>query len=184
MRSEKQKMLAGELYVADCPELAADNARASAWTDRFNAKIAMPAEERHAMLRELFASVGEGAFIRPPFHCDYGTNIKMGRNVYFNFNCVVLDVATVTFGDGVLVGPAVQIYTAAHPLDRQLRRSGLEYGKPIAIGDDVWIGGGAILCPGVTVGAGSVIGAGSVVTGDIPAGVLAVGNPCRIVRAL
>ncbi len=184
MRSEKQKMLAGEAYSAADEQLVRERLRARQLCHRIN-HLAPDAEQSELpnLLSQLLG-YATNAYITPPFYCDYGTNIKMGRNVYFNFNCVVLDVATVTFGDGVLVGPAVQIYTAAHPLDRQLRRSGLEYGKPIAIGDDVWIGGGAILCPGVTVGAGSVIGAGSVVTGDIPAGVLAVGNPCRIVRAL
>jgi maltose O-acetyltransferase len=122
--------------------------------------------------------------ITPPFSCDYGRNIRLGSAVYFNFNCVVLDVAPVTIGNHVLFGPAVQIYTAYHPLDAAERRSGIEYGKPVVLGDDVWVGGGAIVCPGVTIGAGAVIGAGSVVTRDVPPYVLAVGNPCRVLRDL
>ncbi len=181
MRSEKQKMLAGELYVADCPELAADNARASAWMDRFNAKIAMPAENRHAMLRELFASIGEGAFIRPPFHCDYGTNISLGAGAFLNFGCVILDVVAVSIGDMTQIGPGVQILTADHPRDAEERRRKLEFGRPVLIGSNVWIGGGALILPGVTVGDDAIIGSGAVVTRDVANGATVVGNPARIV---
>lgn len=121
--------------------------------------------------------------IQPPFHCDYGVNITLGARVFFNFNCVVLDVCRVTIGDYSMFGPAVQIYTATHPLDAATRRL-QEYGKPVVIGDDVWVGGGAIICPGVTVGSRSVIGAGSVVTRDVPDDVFAAGNPCRVIRAI
>ncbi len=180
MRSEKEKMLAGELYVADCPELAADNARASAWMDRFNARSSVPAEERHAMLAELFASVGDGASIRPPFYCDYGYNISLGSGVFLNFGCIVLDVARVSIGDMTQIGPGVQILTADHPRDPEQRRQRLELGRPIRIGANVWIGGGALLMPGVTVGDDATVGAGAVVTKDVPAGAVVVGNPARV----
>lgn len=179
MRTEKEKMLAGELYVADSPELAADNARASAWMDRFNATHAMPSEARHAMLRELFAAVGEGAFIRPPFWCDYGYNISLGTGVFLNFGCIVLDVVEVSIGEGTQIGPGVQILAADHPRDAASRRARLEFGRPIRIGANVWIGGGALIMPGVTVGEDAVIGAGAVVTRDVAAGVTVVGNPAR-----
>jgi maltose O-acetyltransferase len=126
----------------------------------------------------------QGVWIEPPFYCDYGSNITLGDKVYFNFNCIILDIAPVVIGSGVMFGPAVQIYTATHPLNAAERNSGLEFGLPISIGDDVWVGGGAIICPGVKIGARSVIGAGSVVTKDIPEDVLAVGNPCRVIRAI
>lgn len=128
--------------------------------------------------------MGEGVWIEPPFHCDYGSNIILGDKVYFNFNCVILDCAAVTIGSNVCFGPAVQIYTATHPLNAIERRAGLEFAKSIEIADDVWIGGGAIICPGVRIGARSVIGAGSVVTRDVPADVIAAGNPCRALRTL
>jgi maltose O-acetyltransferase len=134
-------------------------------------------------LQTLFAAGGDDVWLQPPFFCDYGSNISLGRKCFFNFNCIVLDVCRVTIGDHVLFGPAVQVYTATHPLDAELRRS-QEFGKPITIGSDVWIGGGAILCPGITVGSRTVIGAGSVVTRDVPDGVFAAGNPCRVIREL
>jgi maltose O-acetyltransferase len=140
-------------------------------------------EERSRILAELFGRETD-ATIQPPFYCDYGTNITLGKKVFFNFNCVVLDVAPVRISDYVLFGPSVQVYTATHPLSASERRMGLESGKPIVIGSDVWVGGGGILCPGVSIGARSIIGAGSVVTQDIPADVLAVGNPCRVLRSL
>lgn len=179
-RSEKQKMLAGELYTADCPELAADNARASAWIDRYNASLAASANERHAMLKELFASVGENTVVRPPFYCDYGYNISLGRGVFLNFNCIILDVVQVTIGDLTQVGPGVQILTPDHPRDPKERASGLECGRPICIGRNVWIGGGALIMPGVSIGDHAIIGAGSLVTRDIPAGATAFGNPARV----
>jgi maltose O-acetyltransferase len=179
MRSEKAKMLAGELYVADCPELAADSARANAWMDRYNARLSVPAEERHAMLCELFASVGEGAFIRPPFHCDYGYNISLGRGAFLNFGCVILDVARVSIGDMAQIGPGVQILAADHPRDPALRRQRLETGRPVRIGANVWIGGGALVMPGVTVGDDAIIGAGAVVTRDVAPGATVVGNPAK-----
>ena len=179
-RSEKQKMLAGELYSASCPELVADSAQASAWMDRYNASLTASAESRHAMLSELFAQVGEGAVIRPPFHCDYGYNISLGKGVFLNFNCIILDVVAVTIGDLTQIGPGVQILTADHPRDPEQRRSGLEFGRPITIGRNVWIGGGALIMPGVTVGDDAIIGSGSVVTRDVPAGATVVGNPAKV----
>jgi maltose O-acetyltransferase len=179
MRSEKQKMLAGELYRASCPELVADAARAAAWMDRYNARLAAPARDRHRMLSELFAHVGHGAVIRPPFHCDYGFNISLGDGVFLNFGCVVLDVVAVTIGDGTQIGPGVQILTADHPRAPAERASGLEFGRPVSIGRNVWIGGGALLMPGVTVGDDATIGAGAVVTRDVAAGSTVMGNPAR-----
>jgi maltose O-acetyltransferase len=180
-RSEKDRMLAGELYTAaNCPELAADNARANDWINRYNASLTASFEERHAMLTELFASVGEGAVIRPPFYCDYGYNISLGRGVFLNFNCIILDVVEVTIGDPTQIGPGVQILTPNHPRDPEQRRSGLEFGRPIHIGSNIWIGGGALIMPGVTIGDNAIIGAGSVVTRDVPAGATAFGNPARV----
>ena len=182
MRSEKEKMLAGEFYDASDPELLADRLRARELCQKLAALSPYAsAAERAALLAHLFG-VASDVYVTPPFFCDYGRNIELGRNVYFNFNCVILDVARVTVGNDVLFGPAVQVYTASHPMSARERRSGLQYGKPISIGNDVWLGGGAIVCAGVSIGDGSVIGAGSVVTGDIPPGVFAAGNPCRVIR--
>lgn len=176
---EKAKMLAGALYCADDPELAADAARAAAWMARYNASLAADPDARTAMLRELLAFVGDGAAIRPPFHCDYGTNITLGRGAFLNFNCVVLDVAAVSIGDLAQIGPGVQILTADHPREPALRRSRLELGRPIRIGDNVWIGAGALILPGVTIGDDAIVGAGAVVTRDVPAGRTVAGNPAR-----
>jgi maltose O-acetyltransferase len=177
-RTEKQKMLAGELYRVDA-ELAADQAAAKAWLVRYNAALAQPVSERHKILSERFAHVGNGAVIRPPFFCDYGYNIRLGDGVFLNFNCVILDVVEVVIGDRTQIGPAVQIYAADHPRDAETRRDGLEFGRPVRIGSDVWIGGGAIILPGITIGDGALIGAGSVVTRDVGAGVTVAGNPAR-----
>jgi len=178
LKTEKQKMLAGELYRPD-EELGAEQEAAKAWMARYNAALALPASERHALLRERLGHVGKDAVIRPPFFCDYGYNIRLGDGVFLNFNCIILDVVEVTIGDRTQIGPAVQIYAADHPRDAETRRAGLEFGRPVRIGCDVWIGGGAILLPGVTVGDGAVIGAGSVVTRDVPAGATVTGNPAR-----
>ena len=148
-----------------------------------NATRESDAVVRASILTALFGSCGAGVWLQPPFYCDYGSNIHLGEKVYFNFNCVLLDVCEIRIGARSLFAPAVQIYTATHPLDFELRKT-RELGKPVTIGSDVWVGGGAIICPGVTIGDKSVIGAGSVVTKDIPAGVLAVGNPCRVIREL
>ena len=178
-RSEKQKMLAGELYHAADPGIGADLAAAMAWLARYNAAGCLPQDARLALLAERFAAVGAGCNLRAPFFCDFGFNITLGRNVFMNFNCVILDVAAVSIGDDTQIGPLVQILTADHPRDAAIRRSGLESGRPIAIGRNVWIGGGAIITPGVTIGDDAIIGAGSVVTRDVPAGATVVGNPAR-----
>jgi maltose O-acetyltransferase len=184
MKSEKEKMLAGELYNPLDLELASDRLRARRLFQRLNDIPANQSEERARIIRQLIPSAGKGVWIESPFYCDYGTNITLGDKVYFNFNCVVLDVATVLIGSGVLFGPSVQIYAATHPMRAAERKLGLESGMPIEIGDDVWVGGGAIICPGVRIGGRSVIGAGSVVTRDIPDDVFAAGNPCRVIRAI
>jgi maltose O-acetyltransferase len=178
-KTQKQKMLAGELYRPDDAEIAADQAATKAWLVRYNAALALPVAGRHALLSERLARVGKDAVIRPPFFCDYGYNIRLGDGVFLNFNCVILDVVEVSIGDRTQIGPAVQIYAADHPRDAEARRSGLELGRPVRIGSDVWIGGGAIILPGVTIGDGAVIGAGSVVTRDVGAGVTVAGNPAR-----
>jgi maltose O-acetyltransferase len=175
-------MLAGELYSATDPELVADHLHAQYLLYRFNATRADAAEERRELLMELFGLFGRGSVVKPSFRCDYGYNILIGRNVFVNYDCVFLDCNRITIGDDVQIGPAVQLYTAQHPADPETRRSGLESALPVTVGDNVWIGGGAILCPGVTIGADTVIGAGSVVTRDVPAGVIAAGNPCRVLR--
>jgi maltose O-acetyltransferase len=182
--TEKEKMLAGELYDAQDPQLVAERRRAREMLQALNTSRDGQRELRLDVICRLFGGAGEGVWIEPPFFCDYGSNIRVGDRVFFNFNCVVLDVAAVTIGSDTMFGPAVQIYTAAHPLDAAERRKGLESAKPIVIGSDVWVGGGAIILPGVTIGSRSVIGAGSVVTKDVPEGVFAAGNPARVVRAL
>ena len=184
MSSEKEKMLRGDLYDPRDEQLSAERRRARLLTMALNDTSDEQQDERAKLIHQLIPNAGEGLWIEPPFHCDYGLNITLGDKVYFNFNCIVLDVAPVRIGSGVLFGPSVHIYTATHPLKSTDRRTGLEFAKPIEIGDDVWVGGGAIICPGVKIGARSVIGAGSVVTRDIPEAVIAAGNPCRVIRAV
>jgi maltose O-acetyltransferase len=184
MQTEKQKMLAGDLYDPLDPQLSAERRRARLLAKALNETRDDQQEERARLIRELIPAAGGDPWIEPPFFCDYGTNITLGEKVFFNFNCVILDVAPVHIGSRVMCGPAVQIYAATHPLSAAERRTGLELGKPIEIGDDVWIGGGAIVCPGVRIGARSVIGAGAVVTRDIPPDVFAAGNPCRVIREI
>ncbi len=183
MKTEREKMLAGELYDALDPELVQARERARDLCQDFNATREREQATRRQILCELLGSGGDSVWMQPPFYCDYGCHIHLGERVYFNFNCVVLDVCEVRIGDFSFFGPGVQIYTATHPLDARLRRT-QEFGKPVRIGSDVWVGGGAILCPGVTIGSRTVIGAGSVVTKDIPDGVLAAGNPCRVLREI
>lgn len=180
MTTEKTKMLAGELYTAADAELQSDHASAQAWMATYNAPEVASTQQRHAQLVAGLGRVGRDVVIRPPFHLDYGYNIALGDGVFMNFGCVVLDVVDVTIGDGTQIGPGVQILTADHPRDPELRRSGLEFGRPIRIGSNVWIGGGAIILPGVTIGDDALIGAGAVVTRDVPAGATAVGNPARV----
>jgi maltose O-acetyltransferase len=183
MRSERDKMLAGELYDPMDRELVAGRDRARDLCQDLNATREAQQDERRRILKELFGAGGVSVWMQPPFFCDYGSNIYLGERVFFNFNCVVLDVCEVRIGDFTLFGPAVQVYTATHPMNAELRRK-QEFAKPIAIGSDVWVGGGAIICPGVRIGSKSVIGAGSVVTRDIPEGVFAAGNPCRVIREI
>jgi maltose O-acetyltransferase len=183
MPSDREKMRAGELYDPRDPELVRAQHRARDLCRALNATRAGEESQRRQILQELFGAGGDSVQIQPPFFCDYGSNILLGERVFFNFNCVVLDVCPVRIGDYTLFGPSVQVYTARHPMDAHLRR-GQEFGKPVEIGPDVWVGGGAIICPGVRIGGRSVIGAGSVVTRDVPEGVFAAGNPCRVIREI
>ena len=183
MSSEREKMLAGEPYDPMDAELVAARERARDLCQALNATRDAEAETRRRLLRDLFAAGGDSVWMQPPFYCDYGSNIELGERVFFNFNCVVLDVCPVRVGDFTLFGPAVQIYTAMHPMNAELRRRE-EFGKPVEIGSDLWVGGGAIILPGVRIGSRAVIGAGSVVTRDIPGGIFAAGNPCRVIREI
>jgi maltose O-acetyltransferase len=179
--TEKEKMLAGELYNHRDPELTAAHKRAVALTGAFNRTAPDEEEKRQDILKELVDA--RGSFhVEPVFRCDYGFNIHIGDNFYANYDCTILDVCAVTIGDDVLLAPGVHIYTATHPLDPKTRRSALEYGKPVRIGSNVWIGGCAVICPGVSIGDDCVIGAGSVVTRDVPAGTMAAGNPARFIK--
>ncbi len=184
MRTEREKMLAGEPYLATDADLTRRRARARQLAARYNATGQDEPEARRALLCELLGRCGEGVWVEPPFYCDYGENIELADGAYLNFGCVMLDCARIRLGRNVLVGPGVQFLAATHPLDARERLSGRELAAPITVEENAWLGGGAILCPGVTIGANTTIGAGSVVTRDIPAGVLAVGNPCRVVRRL
>ncbi len=182
--TEKDKMLAGKLYDASDPVLAAERRRTRMLLSELNRSADDQEQLRRRVLSQLLPRAAELPQIEPPFYCDYGSNIEMGRDVYFNFNCVVLDVCRVTIGSRVLFGPAVQVYAATHPVEAEARATGLECGKPVTIGSDVWIGGGAILCPGVTIADRSVVAAGAVVPRDVPADVVVGGNPARVLRAL
>lgn len=175
-RSERDKMLSGDLYRPSDAEIQAELAATAEWVVRYNASLP---SDRHRLLLERFGRVGASAEIRPPFFCDYGFNIQLGAGVFLNFNCVILDVVSVEIGDGTQIGPAVQIYAADHPRNPAQRQAGLEFGRPVRIGRNVWIGGGAIILPGIVVGDDATIGAGSVVTKDVPAGATVRGNPAR-----
>lgn len=177
-------MLSGELYNALDEQLSNERTKARVLLKKLNDAAAGDSETVRNILRVLIPNTGKELWIQPPFYCDYGYNIEAGDNVFFNFNCVVLDVMKVSIGSRTLFGPNVQIYTATHPLNYRERATGLEYAKPIWIGDDVWVGGSVVICPGVTIGNRSVIGAGSVVTKDIPDDVFAAGNPCRVIRSI
>jgi maltose O-acetyltransferase len=186
MRTEREKMLAGEPFNAMDAELVEARKRARRLCHQMNTADPDDGELRASIIRELFGKTEEYAIVQPPFHCDYGSNIYLGRLVFFNFNCVVLDSAEIRIGDNVFIGPATQIYGATHPLDpaKRLELDIGTSGRPVTIGSGVWIGGGSIICPGVTIGDGCTIGAGSVVTRDIPPNSLAAGNPCRVIRTL
>ena len=183
MKSEKDKMLSGDYYNCNDEELVSERDYAKNLTFEFNNTRPSEKEKKQEILEQLINS--KGLFhIEAPFNCDYGYNIEVGENFYANYGCTILDVNRVKIGDNVLLGPNVQIYTAAHPTDPTERLTGREYGKPIKIGNNVWIGGGTIICPGVTIGQNVTIGAGSVVTKDVPDNVVAAGNPCKVIRAI
>ena len=184
MTTEKEKMLSGQMYDATDPQLRAEHRRARDLCKTLNDSHDNEQELRERIIRELFGRAGDAIWIETPFYCDYGANITLGNRVFFNYNCVILDPASVIIGNDVLFGPAVQVYTATHPISASKRRSWRESAQPVEIGSDVWVGGGAIICPGVHIGSRSVIGAGSVVTDDIPEDVFAAGNPCRCIRHL
>lgn len=177
-------MLSGEMYDPLDKTLSTERHLARLRFQRFNQLDENEKEERKKILKELIPNSGKNLWIEPPFYCDYGYNIKLGEKVFFNFNCIILDVMEVKIGSRCMFGPNVQIYTATHPLNHEERNSGREFAKPISIGEDCWIGGGAIICPGVSIGDRTVIGAGSIVTKDIPDDVFAAGNPCRIIRKI
>ena len=183
-RSQRERMLAGDLYLADDPELASESRRAARLLAEYNRTGVDDHEERQRVLHELLGNLGEGTEIRPPLYCDYGYQLSFGARVFANCGLVALDVARITVGDDVQLGPYVQLLTPTHPVEPGPRRAKWEAGEPIVIGDNAWLGGGAIVLPGVTIGADTVVGAGAVVTRDLPAGVVAVGNPARVVRVL
>ena len=178
----RERMLAGDLYIADDPELAALNAAALDLMSAYNATTVRQGSLRHQLLTELLGELGEDTEIRPPFYVDYGVHITVGARCFANYGLVALDVARITIGDDVQIGPNVQLLTPTHPVEPGLRRDKWEAARPITIGDNVWLGGGAIVCPGVSIGANTVVGAGAVVTRDLPADVVAVGNPARVIR--
>ena len=184
MKTEKEKMLAGELYNALDEQISNERTKARLLIKKLNDASADHIETVTAILKELIPNAGKDLWIQPPFFCDYGYNIEAGERVFFNFNCVVLDVMKVSIGSRTKFGPNVQIYTATHPINFKERATGLEFAKPIRIGEDVWVGGSVVICPGVTIGNRCVIGAGSVVTKDIPDDVFAAGNPCKVIRSL
>lgn len=183
-RSMRERMLAGDLYIADDVELAADHLRTMRLLEQFNRSAADAPEERQRLLRELLGSLGEGSLILPPFYCDYGYQTHVGARSFANFGLVALDVARISIGEDVQIGPNVQLLTPTHPVEAELRRAKWEAARPITIGNNVWLGGGVIVCPGVTIGDNTVVGAGAVVVKDLPASVVAVGNPARVVRSL
>ena len=182
MATEREKMLRGDLYIASDPELVAERERARRLWQSYNVLDPAAASAKRDILQQLLGAVGAKAVIEPPFFCDYGTMITLGPEVFVNFNCVFLDCSTIDIGAQTQLGPAVQLYTATHPIDAAARVAGPELARPIRIGRRVWIGGGSIVLPGVEIGDDTVIGAGSVVTRSVPAGVVAAGNPCRVIR--
>lgn len=183
-RSQRERMLAGDLYIGGDPESARIAQRAVQLADAYHRAAVADEGAARPLLAELLGSLGEGAFIKPPLYVDYGENIHVGARTFVNYNLTALDVVSITIGEDCQIGPNVQLLTPTHPLDPKPRRDKLEAAQPITIGDNVWLGGGVIVCPGVTIGENSVVGAGSVVTRDIPANVVAVGNPARVIREL
>ena len=183
-RSNRERMLAGDQYIADDPGLERDSNRAAILTAQYNSTAGDDYQGRDRLLKELLGAVGEDVVIRPPFYCDYGYQIGVGDRLFANWGLVALDVGKISIGDDVQFGPNVQLLTATHPLEPKPRLAKWEGSEPITIGDNVWLGGGVIVCPGVSIGANSVVGAGAVVTSDLPENVVAVGNPARVVREL
>ncbi len=183
-RTPRERMLAGDLYLADDPELTEEHLRAMRLMEAFNASPAQDPAARRRMLEALLGAIGAGSEIRPPLCCDYGYHLRLGERTFVNFGLVALDVAPITIGDDVQIGPHVQLLTPTHPTEAEPRRAKWEAAQPITIGDNVWLGGGAIVLPGVSIGANTVVGAGAVVTRDLPGDVVAVGNPARVIRRL
>ncbi len=183
-KSEREKMLSGELYDANDPELIAARTRVRSLWQAFNASPPDDLAGRNDLLRRMLGRLGRNVAIEPPFYCDYGTQIELGDAVFVNMNCVFLDCAAIRIGDRAQLGPGVQLLTADHPREAERRVAGLESALPITIGAQAWLGGGVIVCPGVTIGHDTTVGAGSVVIRDLPSGVVAAGNPCRIIRRL
>ncbi|MHC5247460.1 sugar O-acetyltransferase [Enterococcus sp. LJL90] len=184
MENQFERMIAGELYLARDSELSAKFTRCQKLLDEYNRLTYEQKERRTEIRRELLGTSGEHVTLVAPFHCDYGENISIGENFYANYDCIMLDVAPIEIGDNVMFGPRVGLYSAGHPIDAAVRNTGLEFGNKIKIGDNVWIGGNTVVNPGVTIGNNVVIGSGSVVTKDIPADVIALGNPCRVLRPI
>ncbi len=183
-RTQRQRMLAGDLYIADDPELAEENLRALRLMEEYNRSPAAGAAERRRILNELLGAFGADSEVRPPLYCDYGYHLRIGARTFANFGLVALDVAPITVGDDVQIGPNVQLLTPTHPVDAEPRRAKWEAARPITVSDNVWLGGGVIVLPGVSIGENTVVGAGAVVTKDLPGDVVAVGNPARIIRRL
>ncbi|MDO4536074.1 MAG: sugar O-acetyltransferase [Clostridium perfringens] len=181
---EKERMLQGKLYMAQGEALKEDYKKSRRLTRLFNNTTEEQKEYRTELLKELFKSTGEKLYVEPPFRCDYGCNISIGENFYANYDCIILDVCNVNIGNNVFFAPRVNIFTAGHPICAQVRNTMLEFGKPVTIGNNVWVGGNTVINPGVTIGNNVVIGSGSVVTKDIPDNVIAVGNPCRVLREI
>ncbi len=184
MKTEKERMLEGKLYKSSDPELVKISRKSRQLLDDFNAASHTDFDARSSIIKDLFGSVGKNPTVNKPFYCDYGVNIHVGDNFYANFDCIILDVNKVTIGNNVMFAPRVAIYTATHPIDAVIRNEYYELGLPVKIGDNVWIGGSVVINPGVTIGDNTVIGSGSVVTKDIPANVVAAGNPCRVLRPI
>ena len=184
MGREKERMLAGEAYDPSVPELVADRRRAQDRCRRYNATAPTETDRRDRLLGSLFGEVRGDATVVPPFRCDYGYNVGVGDGFFANYGCVFLDVAPVAFGENCLLGPGVHVYTAAHPIDPEERAAELEFGDPVAVGDDVWIGGRAVITPGVEIGDGAVVAAGAVVVDDVPARTVVGGNPAEVIRGI
>ncbi|WP_137625309.1 sugar O-acetyltransferase [Lactiplantibacillus pingfangensis] len=184
MKTQKERMLAGELYIADDPELGREMRRGKRLARAYSQTTEGEGAYRSDLLKQLFNKIGQNGYLEPPFHTDYGSNTTIGDNFYANYDAIFIDVAPITIGNNVFMGPRVGLYTAGHPIDAEIRAEQLEYGLPITIGDNVWFGGNVVVNPGVTIGSNVVIGSGSIVTKDIPDGVVAVGNPCHVLREI